>query len=1452
MNVARGIFLGAALIIGPLAMGAAIFTPLPLQGQIIFGIATLVAALILSRNASRGATIALCLISLAISTRYMVWRTTETLDFLNPLGAVLGIGLYLAEVYAWLILVLGYVQTTWPLRRPVRALGGGPADWPSIDVMIPTYNESLQIVRDTVLAALAMDYPPERFTVHLLDDGRRPEFKAFAESVGVNYVTRPDNLHAKAGNLNNALKQTRADLVCIFDADHIPTRAFLQMTAGWFQEDARLALLQTPHHFYSPDPVQRNLVTMKDVPDEGALFYGAVQPGNDFWNAAFFCGSCALIRRAALDETNGFAGETVTEDAHTALKLQRLGWNTAYLDIRLASGLATERLALHIGQRARWARGMLQIFRVDNPLFGPGLSLGQRLCYANAMLHFMFPLPRVVFLTSPLAFLLLGQNVIQAAASMIAAYAAPHLILSIGVANRIQGKDRRAFWGEVYESLLAFHLIKPTLQTLIDPRRGKFNVTDKGGILERAYFDIRLMWPHLLAASLLIAGVAMGFGKLAWPDRYEVNLGTLLLNTTWSAFSLLILLVALAVGRETRQLRAFVRVGAQLPVRLTLRGGEVVETTTSEVSMGGFSAPAVGDAVTAESLARTEILCGDRWVNLPTKVVGPPGPTLRAQFLDIPLDQRRELVAAVMGRADAWQPASKPPPANPFAALLSILQASLSLFHRGGHRQPGPAPQRPLRRARSTGAVVALAACLGVTMQASEAKAQDASAPALAAQPMAATPGPGAQTLRLTLRDLGVDQPLRLVSVDGQAGIPFRLGADEVVTGARLTLAYAHSPALLEDLSHLTVLINDEVVATAPLAASTAGGARLSLELNPALFLVENRLNLRFAGHYTRDCEDPLHSSLWAVISNASVLELDIERLPAPPNLARFPAPFFDNADRRLELPFVFVGAPGRQAIQAAGALASYFGLQASYRGFRFPVLIDQLPAGDGVVFALANSGALGLELPPINGPTVAVIANPLDTSRRLLLVLGRDPMELRQAALTLSLGAPGLSGASASLGPPTVPTRAAYDAPRWITTERPVKLGEIMDPALLHADGLPPGPVRASFRLPPDLLFWPQSAAPLRLRYRYPMGPWIDRSASRLDVSVNGQYLRSLRLNQAAEAAGWRHRLLTPFVRNETTISLPAYNLFGSNELQFYFDLKARKTGACEGQLPTNVRSGIDPDTELDLTGAHHLTSLPNLAYFASAGFPFTRMADLDQTVVLLSARPSPAELGAYLHLMARFGDATGAPVTRVHLASPDDVETLRNRDILMIGPLSLLAENADLSAAAPIEMGQGRLTLRVQDWARRLFSTWGTFIGRDDADSRQRAASLLVESGPFSGLMSFGSPFGQGRVVVALLSDRPEQILAIAQGLDDSEVNARVAGDLVVGTGEGLNAFKVGATFQAGDMAWGYRIFWWLSRYPVLMALGLVLAAIIVSVPLTFAMRRHERRRLGAMADQ
>ncbi len=400
-------------ILGGIGALLAVTVPLELYQQLIFGVGVVAAVTVLNAFRSRYLTVTICAIAAIASTRYIFWRTFYTLEFHSVFESLLGYGLYLTEFYAWLILLLGFMQTAWPMTRQPVPITGPESDWPLVDIFIPTYNEDLEIVRRTVFAAQAIDYPKSRFNVFILDDGRRPEFRSFAGVAQCGYLTRGDNLHAKAGNLNAAMRRTDGDLIAIFDCDHVPTRAFLQMTVGWFQTDPRLALMQTPHHFYSPDPVQRNLRLESRMPGEGDLFYGTVQKGNDLWNATFFCGSCAVIRRLALKETNGFAGETVTEDAHTALKLQRMGWNTAYIDARLSAGLATERLALHVGQRIRWARGMTQILRIDNPLTGTGLNLYQRLCYLNAMLHFQFPLPRIAFLTSPLAYLLFGQNVIH-------------------------------------------------------------------------------------------------------------------------------------------------------------------------------------------------------------------------------------------------------------------------------------------------------------------------------------------------------------------------------------------------------------------------------------------------------------------------------------------------------------------------------------------------------------------------------------------------------------------------------------------------------------------------------------------------------------------------------------------------------------------------------------------------------------------------------------------------------------------------------------------------------------------------------------------------------------------------------------------------------------------------------------------------------------------------------
>jgi len=237
-------------------------------------------------------------------------------------------------------------------------------------------------------------------------------------------------------------------------------------------------MLQTPHHFYSPDPFERNLGQFRIIPNEGELFYGIVQDGNDFWNATFFCGSCAVLRRTALDEIGGIAVETVTEDAHTSLRMQMNGWGTAYINIPQAAGLATERLSAHVGQRIRWARGMIQILRTDNPLFAPGLKWPQRLCYFNAMSHFLYAC------ASDLSFCAIDLSASEPhqrsrLLAAILAYALPHLTLSNLTNSRIQGEHRHSFWNEIYETVLSPYILLPTMMALVNPKLGKFNVTAK-------------------------------------------------------------------------------------------------------------------------------------------------------------------------------------------------------------------------------------------------------------------------------------------------------------------------------------------------------------------------------------------------------------------------------------------------------------------------------------------------------------------------------------------------------------------------------------------------------------------------------------------------------------------------------------------------------------------------------------------------------------------------------------------------------------------------------------------------------------------------------------------------------------------------------------------------------------------------------------------------------------
>lgn len=694
----------AVLFCGAVFLAFTGVLPLTWPQQAVLALIILGVALWLDRSASYLVTLTLMLLSIYCTFRYAFWRLSSTTNYFRDSGLshhrlellLMGV-LLLSECYAFVVLLLGYLQMVWPLRRTPVPLPEDTAEWPAVDVLIPTLNEPLEVVRFTALAAANMDWPADRLNVYILDDGRREEFRQFAEEAGIGYMTREDNRFAKAGNLNAALERVDSPFVVVFDADHVPTRSFLQMAMGWFLRDARLGILQTPHHFYSPDPFERNLRQFHTIPNEDELFYGIVQDGNDFWNATYFCGSCAVLRRAALDEAGGMAVETVTEDAHTSMRMQRLGWNSAYVNIPQAAGLATERLSEHVRQRIRWARGMVQILRIENPLFARGLTAAQRLCYFNSMSHFLYALPRLIFLTAPLMYLIFGYSTIAGGWATILVYVAPHLVLSSLTRSRIQGAHRHSFWTEIYETVLAPHLLLPTLFAFLRPRQGRFQVTPKGTVVNQEFFDGRVALPTLLLLSFNWFGLCCTLPRLfqfpawhgpAWAARLLVwpstlydptHRGTVAINAAWSIFNLVLLGVASAVAWESQQRRKSVRVQMELPSEVFLPDGSAVRGVTSDLSSGGVRTTLEYDlALRPGDTVQFVFPVLEDTAVLSATVVAMEGRVLRASFDHLNLEEIEALALLLYGRADRWLGWDDTrEPDHPLSSLFRVLRIAI-------------------------------------------------------------------------------------------------------------------------------------------------------------------------------------------------------------------------------------------------------------------------------------------------------------------------------------------------------------------------------------------------------------------------------------------------------------------------------------------------------------------------------------------------------------------------------------------------------------------------------------------------------------------------------------------------------------------------------------------------------------------------------------------------------
>ncbi|QRM57702.1 UDP-forming cellulose synthase catalytic subunit [Sinorhizobium sp. BG8] len=550
--------------------------PISLQTQLIASITvvTLMAILKILKAEGTWRLVALAL-GTSIVLRYVYWRTTNTLPPINQLeNFIPGFLLYLAEMYSVAMLALSLFVVAMPLpARPSRA--EKLQKFPKVDVFVPSYNEDAGLLANTLAAAKGMDYPADKVEVWLLDDGgteqkrgsdnvveaqsaieRHEELQTLCHGLGVRYLTRARNEHAKAGNLNNGMQHSDGDLIAVFDADHAPSRDFLKETVGYFEDDPRLFLVQTPHFFINPDPLERNLRTFEKMPSENEMFYGIIQRGLDKWNAAFFCGSAAVLSRKALNETSGFSGISITEDCETALALHSLGWNSIYVDKPLIAGLQPATFSSFIGQRSRWAQGMMQILRFRFPLMKGGLTLPQRLCYMSSTLFWLFPFPRTIFLIAPLFYLFFDLEIFTASGGEFMGYTLAYMLVNLMMQNYLYGSFRWPWISELYEYVQSVHLLPAVISVMINPRKPTFKVTAKDeSILVSRLSEVSRPF-FVIFAVLFVAFIASIFRFYHEPFKADVTL----VVGGWNLVNLIIAGCALGVVSERGEKSASRRV----------------------------------------------------------------------------------------------------------------------------------------------------------------------------------------------------------------------------------------------------------------------------------------------------------------------------------------------------------------------------------------------------------------------------------------------------------------------------------------------------------------------------------------------------------------------------------------------------------------------------------------------------------------------------------------------------------------------------------------------------------------------------------------------------------------------------------------------------------------------------------------------------------------------------
>ncbi|PTB90392.1 hypothetical protein C9927_00035 [Pseudidiomarina aestuarii] len=696
---------------------------------------------------------------------------------------------------------------------------------------------------------------------------------------------------------------------------------------------------------------------------------------------------------------------------------------------------------------------------------------------------------------------------------------------------------------------------------------------------------------------------------------------------------------------------------------------------------------------------------------------------------------------------------------------------------------------------------------------------------------------------RYTIGSMTTQAPLRVSGINTQMQIGFGGRFDQVVTDARFRVNYQISPAIIDVVTQVRVLLNNEVTGVIPLRAENAGSKQSAvIDLDPRLFSTYNELKFELLSEVNQGQCTSASPSAWFEVLRDSELMLEYQQLKVANELAYFPEPWFDKNDFGFtQLAFILPELKNTAFLEATSILTSYFGVQADWREMRIDTMDYQFdrpststdwrtrwPKRHSILMMTNEDKPWALRnIPAASATQLRVMDNPAYPTYKLLVLHAPTAQDLVRAAATIAVSSKGMSGDQIEVQPRELEPRLAYQAPRWIPIDRPVRFSELVDhPSELERSAANRTPVQIELRLPPDLFTWQKYGIPIDLRFRYT--PPIVRDESRVLVNVNNEFVKGFTMTEAG-VENPEERLRIPIIDgglfSEENVQIPSFKLGAINQLQFEFSFGSI-SDSCRVMPLQNARGAVDSNSMIDLRGYEHYVAMPDMHLFAKTGYPFTRYDDLSNTKIVVPKEMNSDILQTLLIVTSKLSSASGYPAVKLDIVTIDEVTTDMTYDFLLIGSTVLQEWFA--------RFGQAELKIQVAGHG---------IAGQSNLLFDPELA--LRNNGPSAAVVGFQSPFYEQGSVVAITATSDGYLRRVREAFNDSSQTDKFTGFLSILTPANVDSYDTIQPYYIGTLSWWKRFTYHLSQYPMLVTLMALLAVLILTLLIVRVMQGKAKQR-------